>query len=94
MLIIHEKKDGVTIECRVSPRAGRSTIKGVRDGILQVALAAPPVDGRANEALIELLSEKLSIPKFRISIISGEKIRNKVVLIQGTSKARIEALFQ
>ncbi len=73
----------------MSPRAGRSRIKGVRDGVLQVALAAPPVEGRANEALIEFLSEELGIPKSRISILSGEKGRNKVVLIQGIDKATL-----
>lgn len=80
---IRERDNGVTIECRVSPRAGRSRIKGVRNGVLLISLAAPPVEGKANEALIEFLSDELDIPKSRISILSGEKGRNKVVLIQG-----------
>ncbi|MFA4973170.1 MAG: DUF167 domain-containing protein [bacterium] len=80
---IRERDNGVTIECRVTPRAGKSRIKGVRDGVLMVALAAAPVDGAANEELIEFLSDELRIPKSRISIISGEKSRDKVVLIQG-----------
>jgi uncharacterized protein len=89
MLNIRERSDGVTIECRITPRASRNAIKGVKEGVLQVALNAPPLEGRANEALTEFISEKLRIPRSRISIIGGEHSRNKVMLIQGTNKDAI-----
>jgi len=93
-LTIRENEDGVTIECRVSPRAGQSRIKGEMDGILLVALAASPVEGAANEELIALLSKELRIPKFRISILRGKRSRKKVVHIQGVSRTDLLAATQ
>ncbi|MBN1283093.1 MAG: YggU family protein [Proteobacteria bacterium] len=92
ILKINERKDGVTIECRVSPRAGRSRVKGMRDGVLQVALAAPPVEGAANDEIIELLSKELGVPRSRISILRGARSRTKVVLIQGVDKSALSKL--
>ena len=66
---------------RVTPRAGQSAVAGVRDGILLIKLAAAPVDGAANDALVALLSEVLHIPKRSIRITSGERSRTKVVAI-------------
>lgn len=83
MLRIQERNDGVIFECYVTPRASKNRIKGIRDGALAVALAAPPVEGRANEALIEFLAERLSIPKSRISILRGESSRKKLLFIEG-----------
>lgn len=77
------------IECRVSPRAGRTAIKGVVDGILLVALAAPPVEGKANEALRTYFSELLSIPRSRVEIIKGLRGRNKVLFFRGLSRASL-----
>ena len=77
---------------RVTPRAGRSAVAGVRDGILLIKLAAAPVDGAANDTLVALLSEVLHIPKRSIRIKSGERSRTKVVEIDGVSDA--EALRQ
>lgn len=88
-LRIQQSDDGVTIECRVSPRAGKSRIKGEVDGILLVALAAPPVEGAANDELIALLSKELSVPKSRISILRGRRSRRKVVGIAGIDKTSI-----
>lgn len=83
MFNIHERDDGVTIECYVTPKAGKSKIKGERNGALAVALAAPPVEGRANKALIEFLADLFSIPKTRISILRGETARLKLLHIKG-----------
>lgn len=82
---IREKAGGVTIECRVTPRAGRSRIKGVREGVLEIALASPPVEGRANAALVEFLAGLLRARRSSISIIGGERSRNKVVFVEGIS---------
>ena len=86
MLNIQERKDGVTIECIVTPRASRSQIKGVRNGALAVALHSPPIEGRANAELIQLIAETLAIPRSRITIMRGETGRKKVVLIEGIRK--------
>lgn len=89
MLKIKQTSNGVTIECRVTPRAGRSAIKGVKNGILQVALSAPPSEGRANDELIEVFADALRIPKSRIAILKGHHSRNKVVFIQGITKGAV-----
>jgi len=88
-LKISESSDGITIECRVSPRAGKSRIKGEVDGILLVALAAPPVEGAANDELIALLSKELAVPKSRISILRGRRSRKKVVRIMDAEMTSI-----
>ena len=74
---------------RVTPRAGRSAVAGVRDGMLLVKLAAAPVDGAANDALVALLSEVLHIPKRSIRIRSGERSRTKTVEIDGVTEDNV-----
>jgi len=93
MFNIQKRKDGITVECYATPNAGKSKIKGERDGALAIALAAPPVEGRANEALIEFIAELLSIPKSRVSIIRGGTSRKKLVLIRGLDKEQLLALL-
>ena len=70
----------------MTPRAGRSGIAGLRDGILIVKLAAAPVDGAANEELIALLSKTLDIPRRDIAIVSGERSRTKRIRIAGLDR--------
>ena len=80
---MQQTASGVDIDVRVAPRAGRSGIHGERDGRLLVRLAAPPVDGAANDALIELLGTLCERPKRAVRIVSGEKSRSKRVAIDG-----------
>lgn len=79
------------LDVRVTPRAGRSAIAGVRDGTLNIKLAAAPVDGAANDELIALLAKALHIPKRDITIVSGERSRSKRVRIAGLDRERILA---
>jgi uncharacterized protein len=72
-----------TIDIRVIPRAGKSGIAGVRRGALLVRLNAAPVDGAANAELIEVLSDVLDVPKRAVSIVTGERGRQKRVRIDG-----------
>jgi uncharacterized protein len=74
---------------RVTPRAGRTAVAGVRDGVLLVKLAAAPVDGAANDALVALLADVLRMPKRAIRIRSGERARTKLVEIDGLSDAEV-----
>jgi len=70
------------IKIRVIPRAKKTEIVGaLADGTLKIKLKAPPVDGKANEELIEFLSEKFDVAKSKIKIVRGEKGRNKVIEI-------------
>ncbi len=67
------------ITVRVIPNASRSEIVGRELGILKVKLAAPPIDGKANEALIKLLAEQYDIPKSMIRIVKGQTSKTKIV---------------
>jgi uncharacterized protein (TIGR00251 family) len=83
--------EGLLIEVHVVPRASRSKIVGVHDGRLKVALDAPPVDGRANEALLSLFAGLLRIPLRRISLRRGESSRQKAVFLEGVTEHELRA---
>jgi uncharacterized protein YggU (UPF0235/DUF167 family) len=82
---------GVSFRVRVVPRAGRSGVTGERGDALLIRLAAAPVDVAANEALIAMLAGILGCPKRGISIVGGERARDKVVRITGMDIARVSA---
>jgi uncharacterized protein len=84
----------VLLSVRVTPRAGRTAIAGVRDGVVQIKLAAAPVEGAANTALIDLLATVFRIPKRDIRIVSGERSRSKIVEISGLSEERAQTLLR
>jgi uncharacterized protein len=77
--------DGVVLRVRVQPRSAREALGGVRDGALVVRLTAPPVEGRANQALARLLARTLGVPPSSLSLLSGEKGRDKRVRVAGLS---------
>jgi len=74
---------GVVCVVRVTPRAGRTATAGVRDDVLLVKLAAQPVDGGANGALVEFLRSIFAIPKRDVAIVSGHTSRVKRVALTG-----------
>jgi uncharacterized protein (TIGR00251 family) len=76
---------GVTLRVRVQPRAGREGLAGVRAGALVVRLAAPPVEGRANEALVRYLAGALELPASRVQLQQGARGRDKLLLLAGAS---------
>ncbi|HVM76384.1 MAG TPA: DUF167 domain-containing protein [Candidatus Saccharimonadales bacterium] len=84
----------VSFVVRVQPRAGRDAVAGTLGGALKIRLSAPPVDGRANEALIEFLSSILKTSKSAVRIRSGEQSRSKRVEIFGVTRQQIEGLLQ
>jgi uncharacterized protein (TIGR00251 family) len=74
---------------RVIPRARRTEIAGRRGDALLVRLAAPPVDGAANEALLLFLSERLGVPRRRLALVRGAASRDKVIEVEGMSAAEV-----
>jgi uncharacterized protein len=74
-----------TLLVRVMPRSGRTALAGKRGDAFLVRLAAAPVDGAANGALIRLLADLLDCPRRHISIVSGEKGRDKQIRVEGLS---------
>jgi uncharacterized protein (TIGR00251 family) len=80
---------GSLLDIRVIPRAPRSAVAGVRDGALLVRLAAPPLDGEANDALISLMAVVLDVPKRDLAIVAGERSRRKRLKIAGLTPASV-----
>jgi uncharacterized protein len=85
---------GVRITVRVQPRASSNTIVGVHGDALKVQLTAPPVDGAANEALVELLRDAFGIAGRAVTIVSGASARTKVVELEGVTEDRVRRLVQ
>jgi uncharacterized protein (TIGR00251 family) len=83
--------DGCTVAVRIHPGARKNSVTGVHADAVKIALAAPPVDGKANQALIAFLAEALRLPRKRIAIVSGVSSRAKMVRITGKSAAEVAA---
>lgn len=69
------------------PPRPRDAIAGWQDGVLRVHVTAPPVDGRANDALERLLAKSLGVPKSAVGVLSGAKARDKIVAVAGIDRA-------
>lgn len=89
---ISAKASAVQFAVRVQPGAGRSQCVGEYGGALKIRIAAPPVDGRANEALRRFLAECLNVPASAVKIAAGEHSRTKRVEIFGVTPDQIRAL--
>lgn len=70
---VRERGGAITFSVRVVPRASRDAIEGEHQGALKVRLTAPPMDDRANDALIQLLAERLNVSRSAVRIVAGEK---------------------
>jgi len=79
----------VELKVRVIPRAKHTALSGERDGALVVRVAAPPVEGDANAALIEFLARALGVPKRAVQIVGGERGRLKRVSIAGVTDTQV-----
>lgn len=77
--------DGVRIQVYVQPRASRTEVAGRHADALKVRLAAPPVDGAANLALLRFLAETLRVTPASVTLVSGASSRRKVVAVHGIS---------
>jgi uncharacterized protein (TIGR00251 family) len=91
--LIEAREDGtgVVIRVRAKPRASRSRIVAVNEGALDVAVAAPPVDGAANEELLRTLAEHFGIPRRRVTLLAGGSSRHKRVHLAGLTAADVLA---
>ena len=75
--------DGTRLSLRVQPRAVRDEVAGRHGEAIRVRLAAPPVDGAANEALIRFLADRLALPRASVTLVRGRSGRDKVVDVAG-----------
>ena len=94
MLEINETGDGVTFTVRVAPRATRTEVAGVHDGALKVRIAAPPVEGAANEELMRFLARALGVPTRAVEIVAGHTSKTKRVRVRGVAARQILGLVR
>jgi uncharacterized protein len=71
------------LRVRLQPRARRDEIAGERDGAVVVRVTAPPVDGRANAALVRLIAKRAGVAKRRVEVVRGERARDKLIRVEG-----------
>jgi hypothetical protein len=90
---VSQKGVSIVLSCRVQPNSSREGIGEITNNALIIRLNSPAVEGKANDALIRFLSKRLGIAKSRISIIQGERNRNKLVSIEGVSPEEIAGLL-
>ncbi len=74
---------------RVRPNAKQNQLLGFKEGVLQIRIAAPPIEGKANEALVRFLSTQLGVSKSRLSIERGLTGRTKTIIILGLSQSQV-----
>ncbi len=94
MVAIHNSSAGVTFAVKVHPRAKKNAITGEVGDALKVALTAPPVDGKANEACVEFFAKLLKVPRSSVTIASGQTSRNKVIRVSGISADSVRQLLE
>ena len=90
MIPIHESAKGVGFAVKVQPRARKNAITGTVGDALKLALTAPPIEGRANQAVIDFFAELFQIPRSSVTIASGARGRRKVIRVKDVSKQAIE----
>jgi len=89
-MIIRDTPLGATFQVRVHPRARKNAITGEIGDALKLALTAPPVEGRANDACIEFFAELLNVSRASVTIAAGHNSRNKVIRIAGMSAVEVQ----
>lgn len=94
MITISDHPEGLVLPVRAQPGAKRNAIKGEQGGALKIAVTAPPEDGRANQALLEVLREVLDVKRSQVELLSGQTSREKKFLIRGVGRAELEAKVQ
>ena len=87
---ITEVEGGVVFAVRVVPRASRNEIVGVQGDALKVRVTAPPVEGRANDALIAFLAQRLGVRKRQVEIVAGTTSRRKMIRVIDLSGQEVE----
>ena len=92
--LIRSNGSGVFLSCHVQPGAKRTAVSGVYGASLKIALAAPPVDGKANKELCVFLAKKLGLAKSAVTLVSGQTSRDKVVFLPGIGPEQLAAALE
>jgi len=91
---IRDTPSGATFQVKVHPRARKNAITGEIGDALKVALTAPPIEGRANQACIVFLAEVLNVPRSSVTIAAGENSRLKVIRVAGSTAEQVRRKLQ
>ncbi len=91
MIPVRDTPAGATFAVKVHPRAKKNAITGELGDSLKVALTAPPVEGKANNACIEFFAKLLKVPRSSVSIAAGQTSRSKVIRVAGLSAQEVRA---
>lgn len=86
---LHESANGVILTLHIQPGAKRTDIAGLHGDALKIRLAAPPVDGKANDCLLCFLSERLDVPRSQINLVSGMASRSKRVRVDNLTQEQV-----
>ena len=90
MISIRDTSDGATFQVKVQPRAKKSSIVGEVGEALKLALTAPPIEGRANQACVAFLAELLNVSRSSVTIAAGQSSRNKVIRVAGMTAKQVQ----
>jgi len=80
-----------TVSVRVLPRSSKEGVAGYEGGIVRIRLNAPPVEGKANEALVRFLAKAVGVSRSRITLVTGERGRSKIVRVAGVTREALMA---
>lgn len=94
MISIKDTASGATFSVRVHPRARKTAVTGELGDSLKLAITAPPVEGKANQACIRFFAELLNVPRTSVSIAAGESGRNKVIRVAGLNAEQVRRRLQ
>jgi uncharacterized protein (TIGR00251 family) len=94
MIALSQHANGCILPVRAQPGARRAGVVGEQNGALKVAVTAPPEDGRANAALIEVLRDCLGLKRSQLELLSGATARDKKFLVQGVSLEELTQRLQ
>ncbi|WII70617.1 DUF167 family protein [Bdellovibrio sp. 22V] len=92
--MIESIKGGVRLHLFIQPKASKNEVVGPHNGELKVKITAPPIDGRANEGLIEFLSDLFDVPKRNITLVKGDTGRHKTVDVLGIDVSAVQELLR
>lgn len=91
----HDGKRGVALAVRVTPRARRNEVSEIlEDGTVKIRLTAPPVEGKANAALVHFLADILEIPESKIEIVAGQSGRDKLITLMDVDGETVQERLQ
>ncbi len=92
-MIKNSKESSVTIEVLIQPRSSRDEIAGIHDGRLKIKISAPPIEGKANERLTEVIGKVFGVPKSSVDIVRGKSSKIKTLKIYGVDRKAYESFM-